>query len=282
MAGADDMRRARSTKAEPGFVKRRNRLNEGFSIRPIGMLASPAYRALSLSAFRVIGRIELELCSHGGNDNGQLPVTCEDFEKYGISHNQIAPAIREAEALSFIRVTEHGRGGNAEYRRPNKFYLTFPMHRGGAPTNEWQKIKSEEEATQLARAARENKNPQAVRLGQQRAKKTKNRPWNPVAAPTLESGSETENSPTPVSGSTASPRKQGLLSISRAGARVCPAPISSGQDFTGFRSLPLELRLTARGLPIPENFARAAARCGRRNRVAAATLVCEGSKEAKP
>jgi hypothetical protein len=183
MAGADDMRRARSTKAEPGFVKRRNRLNEGFSIRPIGMLASPAYRALSLSAFRVIGRIELELCSHGGNDNGQLPVTCEDFEKYGISHNQIAPAIREAEALGFIRVTEHGRGGNAEYRRPNKFYLTFPMHRGGAPTNEWQKIKSEEEATQLARAARENKNSQAVRLGQQRAKKTKNRPWNPVAKP---------------------------------------------------------------------------------------------------
>ena len=264
------MKRGRSTKAEPGFVKRRNRINEGFSIRTIGMLASPAYRALSLSALRVIGRIELELCSHGGNDNGQLPVTCEDFEKYGISHNQIAPAIREAEALGFIRVTEHGRGGNAEHRRPNKFYLTFPYHRGGAPTHEWQKIKSDEEAAQFARAARENKNPRAVRLGQQRAKKTKNRPRKPVPGPT------------PVSGSTGSLRKQGLLSISRAGARVCPAPISSGQDFTGFSSLPLELRFTARGLPIPENFARAAARCGTRNRVGAATLVCEGSKEVKP
>ena len=37
----------------------------------------------------------------------------------------VAPAIREAEALGFIRLTERGRGGNAEYGTPNLFFLTF-------------------------------------------------------------------------------------------------------------------------------------------------------------
>jgi hypothetical protein len=218
------------------------------------MLDSPAYRTLSLSAHRAIARIELELCSHGGNDNGQLPVTFEDFEKYGISHNQIAPAIREAEALGFIRVTEHGCGGNAEYGRPNKFYLTFPFHRGGAPTNEWKKIKTEEEAEEIAQAARNNKNPQAVRFAQQRAKKIKSRPRKPVLAPPPETGSETDNFSPPESGSTASLRKLGLLSISRVGSRVYPRALSSPRSYAGYGSLPLELRLMALGLVDSKKF----------------------------
>jgi hypothetical protein len=106
-------------------MKRRNRINGQWSPRLIEMLESPAYRALSASAHRAMSRIEIELGSHGGNDNGRLPVTKQDFLEYGISHDQIAPAIRELEALGFIRVTEHGRGGNAEYRKPNLFFLTF-------------------------------------------------------------------------------------------------------------------------------------------------------------
>src|SRR5262249_5587654 len=106
-------------------IKRRNRINEQWSSRVISMLESPAYRVLHLSAHRIISRIEIELARHGGNDNGRLPVTFEDFIKYGIHHNAIAPAIREAEALGFIRVTERGRGGNSEYRQPNKFFLAF-------------------------------------------------------------------------------------------------------------------------------------------------------------
>src|SRR5215471_12493847 len=113
------------TKAEPGFIKRRSKINGQWSPRLIEMLESPAYRVLSLSAHRVISRIEIELGSHGGNDNGRLPVTKLDFVKYGLSARLVAAAIREAEALGFIRVTEHGRGGNAEHRQPNKFFLTF-------------------------------------------------------------------------------------------------------------------------------------------------------------
>src|SRR5262249_33077131 len=60
-------------------IKRRNRINGQWSPRLIEMLEAPAYRALSLSAHRVISRIEIELSSHGGNDNGRLPVTKLDF-----------------------------------------------------------------------------------------------------------------------------------------------------------------------------------------------------------
>ena len=105
--------------------KRRNQINEQFSARLISMLESPAYRALSRSAHLVISRIEVELARHGGNDNGRLPVTTDQFVEFGMHRSSVAPAIREAEALGFIRITERGRGGNAEHGSPNKFFLTF-------------------------------------------------------------------------------------------------------------------------------------------------------------
>jgi hypothetical protein len=157
-------------------IKRRNRINGQWSARLIEMLESPAYRVLSLAAHRLISRIEIELASHGGNDNGRLPVTYQDFLDYGVHRDAVAPAIREAEALGFIQVTEHGRGGNAEYRQPNKFFLTFAHGRDSLrnpPPHNWRKIKTLDEAKAIARAARENKDPRAVAYGHRRARKTK-------------------------------------------------------------------------------------------------------------
>jgi hypothetical protein len=71
---------------------RRNRLSEQFAPRPIRMLESPAYRALSLGAHRALARIEVELAHHGGNDNRKLPVTFDHFVEYGIHRHAIAPA----------------------------------------------------------------------------------------------------------------------------------------------------------------------------------------------
>ena len=86
-----------------GVTVRRNRLSEQWASHPIEMLRSPAWRALSLSARRVLERIAIELAAHGGNDIERLPVTKADFVAYGIGPKQIASAIREAEALGFIR-----------------------------------------------------------------------------------------------------------------------------------------------------------------------------------
>jgi hypothetical protein len=135
-------------------IKRRNSIDGQFAPHTIEMIKSPAWSVLSLSARRVLDRIEIEHADHGGNDNGRLPVTYDDFECYGIHRHSIRAAIRETVALGFAEITERGRAGNAEFRSSHKFRLTY-FHVGRAPpTNEWQRIKTVEEAQALAKAAR--------------------------------------------------------------------------------------------------------------------------------
>jgi hypothetical protein len=136
------------------MVKRRNSIDGQFAAHTIEMLKSPAWSVLSLSARRVLDRIEIEHADHGGNDNGRLPVTYDDFECYGIHRHAIAAALREIVALGFAEITERGRAGNAEFRSAHKFRLTYFRVGRAPPTNEWQRIKTVEEAQALARAAR--------------------------------------------------------------------------------------------------------------------------------
>jgi hypothetical protein len=168
--------------------KRSNRIHGQFSPRLIDMLESPAYRVLSLSAHRVISRIEIEHASHGGTENGKLVVTKEQFIDYGISHDQVAPAIREAAALGFIKITKRGRGGNAEFRAPHRFFLTFAHsreRRGDPPSHDWRRITSLDEALSVAKAARRAKDETAVRRGKQLAAKREiqSRKVGPISSP---------------------------------------------------------------------------------------------------
>src|SRR5262245_1325771 len=134
--------------------RRRTKIDEQFAVRTIPMLESPAYRALSLSAHRVLSRIEIEHAHHGGADNGKLPVTYDDFEKYGVHRHSIGAAIRECVALGFLEITEQGHAGNAEFRTPNKFRLTYAYAVKVAPTDDWKRIETIEEALGIASAAR--------------------------------------------------------------------------------------------------------------------------------
>jgi hypothetical protein len=145
------------------YTRQRNKISGQFAPRLIEMLESAAYRALSLSAHRILSRIEIELGHHAGRDNGRLPITYEDFAAYGIDRHGIAPAINELEALGFIEVTERGRAGNAEFRSPNKFRLTFcptGVRSGSAPaqgpTHEWRMIETFDVAVSVAKAARKS------------------------------------------------------------------------------------------------------------------------------
>jgi hypothetical protein len=133
---------------------RKNKIGGAFAPRTILMLESPAFQVLSLSAHRALARLEIEHAHHGGNDNGKLPVTKDHFIEYGIHCHAVAPALRELEALGFIEITERGRAGNAEYRRPNLFRLTYRHKERSNPTDEWTRIKTMEEAEMLARSAR--------------------------------------------------------------------------------------------------------------------------------
>jgi len=153
--------------------RRRNAISGQFSARLIDMLESPAYRALSLGAHRVLARIEIELAHHGGNDNGSLPVTYDDFQRYGIHRHAIAPAIRELVALGFILV-ELGCSGNAEFRAPNRFGLTYRPREGvdGDGSHEWRRIKTTEEADQIAATARQTPLENSRRRGGKRVSRS--------------------------------------------------------------------------------------------------------------
>ena len=200
--------------------KRRSQISGQFSPRLIEMLESPAYRTLSVSAHRVISRIEIELASHGGNDNGRLPVTKQNFIDYGISNDAVAPALREAEALGFIRVTERGRGGTAEHRQPNRFLLTFAHDRdsrSNPPTHDWRKIKTIEEAEAVAQEARAAKSETAASAGRRAARKNRSRFGKPGPKPVRETRTENAQVPVRETRTTGRVRKPGLLSISPGG-----------------------------------------------------------------
>jgi hypothetical protein len=91
------------------------------------LIESLAWRALSLSARRLLDRIELEHLRHSGKDNGRLPITFDQFVDYGIHRHAIAPAMRECEALGLLQVTERGCAGNAEFCSPNYFAGGDPL-----------------------------------------------------------------------------------------------------------------------------------------------------------
>ena len=168
-------------------IRRKSQRIQGqFAPRLIDMLESPANRVLSLAARRLLDRIDIELAHHGGLENGRLPVTYAQFTEYGIDRLGISPAIRETEALGFVTV-KRGRGGNAEYRAPNLFGLTYrpvqAVRYGDStpPTDDWRRIKTIEEALQVAQEARRPK--------------FRNRPWKTGVRPHLENRGETEHLP---------------------------------------------------------------------------------------
>jgi hypothetical protein len=137
-------------------MARHNKISGQFAARLIEMMENPAYRVLSLSAHRVLSRIEIEWAHHGGQDNGRLPVTFDDFAEYGVHRTAIGPALSELEALGFIVITEKGKMARAaDYRRPNKFLLTSrPANKGVDPLHKWKRFKTMEEAEAVAEDAR--------------------------------------------------------------------------------------------------------------------------------
>jgi hypothetical protein len=182
-----------------GKTIKRNSVASYFSSRPVELLESPAFRILSLSAQRALARIEIELRQHAGNGNGKLIVTKEQFIEYGIHQDAIAPALRELDALGIAIITQHGRGGNAERRQPNKFLLNYMC---GAVdvhdliTNSWKRYKTVEEAAKVAAAARANKDRDKVAYGHRNhRRKNISRPWKPCPAPDMETMPETKKSP---------------------------------------------------------------------------------------
>jgi hypothetical protein len=212
------------------------------------MLESPAWSVLSLSARRFLDRLAIELAHHGGNDIDKLPLTYEQLERHGMDRHAIAPAIREAAALGFVAITQSGCGGNAEFRRPTLYRITFLLGRAGCPepTHDWRKFKTVEEARVAAQMARDQKQLQYKKRGvpvggsttDQKQKTGVGSSRLPVGVPHTENG----KSPVGVSPTTTSPEKPPPRSRfrgrGRRGATVLPltAPTAVPPDATALEA----------------------------------------------
>jgi hypothetical protein len=132
--------------------KRRTQIAGQFAAHRIDMLRSPAWRVLTALAGVARSKPFRPACPRSARDRARRPRRRRERQAYGIHRHAIGPAIREVVALGFAEITEAGRAGNAEFRKPNVFRLTY-LNTNLGPTDEWQKI-TENEAEAIARAAR--------------------------------------------------------------------------------------------------------------------------------
>ena len=112
---------------------------------------SVAWRATSPNTRRLMDRLLVEHCQHGGFENGNLIVTYDQFKDYGLSKHHIAEAIREAVFLGLITYTHGGRYAGSNH--PNKYFLTWMGGRDQDgdllnPTNPWKSVTAEQIAAQ--------------------------------------------------------------------------------------------------------------------------------------
>jgi hypothetical protein len=180
---------ARRARSKWALAKGRATRYSGPFVGKLGeMLESPAYQILSLAAHRILFRLEIELLHHGGNDNGKLIVTFDQFEKYGVRRKSVPAALRELEALGFIEIVEHGCAGNAGYGEPNIYRLTYRPS-VDAPedgSHEWRRVKTIEDALRIQKPARATPPQNSVRQGGNRVRKIK----TPVGVSPLASGAK--------------------------------------------------------------------------------------------
>jgi hypothetical protein len=135
------------------YLKSRQKITGQFVPHRLAMLESAAWRALSFTARRILDRVEIEHMGHGGVENGKLPVTYDDFERFGIRRKSISGGLSELVALGFLEITKRGRMAAAEFHVPSKYRLTYVLtfDPAMAPTDEWSKFASDEEASAALR-----------------------------------------------------------------------------------------------------------------------------------
>ena len=67
------------------MTKKRSQIAGQFISRPRQLIKSPSMRVLSRVAHLALMRIEVEHMSHGGAENGRLPITYRQFEIGGFT-----------------------------------------------------------------------------------------------------------------------------------------------------------------------------------------------------
>lgn len=130
--------------------KRELKIEGAFVPHRLEMLTSDAWGVLTPPARQILDRLEIEHMQHAGTENGNLPVTYDDFQAFGIRRKSVADSLKLLIKVGLVRVEEQGRGGNAEFRRAARYRLTYIGARGEPPTDDWKKYRRMEGVGLLA------------------------------------------------------------------------------------------------------------------------------------
>lgn len=119
------------------------------------MLGSLTYRALGISARRILDFLLFEHAAHGGKENGNLGATYRQLEAWGVTAADVRKGFAELYAAGFVELTRQGarQAGGGE---PSRYALSWlPTFHGSAeaapPTHMWSRI-----TTRLQREGRYN------------------------------------------------------------------------------------------------------------------------------
>jgi hypothetical protein len=86
----------------------------------------------------------IEHMRHAGTQNGELPVTYDNFQRYGIRRSSISLAMTIAIKLGWIDLGVRGVRGHGIARRPHLFGLTWLPRADHTPaSNRWKRITEE-------------------------------------------------------------------------------------------------------------------------------------------
>jgi hypothetical protein len=114
------------------------------------MLESPAWCAMPLAARKVVERIAIEHLGHAGKCNGELVVTYDDFEAFGVRRSTVIQAIAIATGLGWIDTTKKGYAYGSR-KVASEYALTWlPRRDGTPPSNRWKGVLAEDATRTVA------------------------------------------------------------------------------------------------------------------------------------
>ena len=113
---------------------------------PGNLLNSPAWLAMSDQCRKFVDALMAEHADQGGRENGNLMAPYDTLQTRGMRRGNILNAILEAKALGLVDPMRGVRSYGSR-KAPSRYRLTWLGTPDGlTPTNQWQSIKTDEEA----------------------------------------------------------------------------------------------------------------------------------------
>lgn len=129
-----------------------------WSPRRLELLLSPSWRNAPRAMKALLEELEIEHLRHKGSANGHLFKSYTQFVEAGFNKTTVSNMTKMAEALGLLKINRNSGVGKPDLKDACEYTLTYlPTGIGGsvAPTDDWKRIKTDEQA--LAIVLRQSK-----------------------------------------------------------------------------------------------------------------------------